>query len=201
MRTMKLKAIAAINANLANAVENLSKGETYLRTIDGALGIITKYWNKGYGVSVKSLSIGATRPKELSSYVHRIIKGDGLHPYLLTTDKEGNTVVGVWSSKTLEDKSVAAIKDAKGRDTYPYVLDEKGKPVKVDAIKPINMNNVTPRTIFELIIQNEALKAGAVPFTEESYHACADRGAIMPAPQGLGKATPKSKGKKTAKAA
>lgn len=186
MRTMELKSIKTMGENFANAIDSLAKGEKYEKTIDGALGIVTKYWNKGYCDAVKHLSIGVTRPKELSRYVHAMAKGEGIHASLLTLDKDGNTCIGLWMSKTLEDKTATPIIDAKGRETYPWIIGADGKPVKVDAIKPLNMNNVTTKVLFDLIIQNEALKAGAVPFTEDSYLNHTDAGVAIP----TGKATP-----------
>ena len=164
MATMNGAALAAMNVNFANAVESIAKGETYSKTFEGATGIITKYWNKGYGDAAKALNLGLDKPKALKAYVAKLLKGDGLHERMFTADKEGNPVVGVWSQKNLENKTVEAVIDARGKETYPLVTDENGKTVKVDVCKPIS--GLTPKTIFTLILQNEAMKAGAVPFTE-----------------------------------
>lgn len=164
MATMTNKNIATINEKYATAIESLAKGEAYAKTFEGATGIVTKYWNKGYGDAAKALGLGLDKPKALKAYVKTLLSGEGLHERMYTEDKDGNPVIGVWGTKNLENKTVDAIIDARGKETYPLVKDENGKTVKVDVIKPIS--GLTPKTIFTLILQNEAMKAGAVPFTE-----------------------------------
>lgn len=203
MATMTNKNIATMNENFATIVENLSKGETYQKTFEGATGIITKYWNKGFGEAAKAL--GFDKPKALKAYAKTLLTGEGLHELMFTEDKEGAPVIGVWGTKNLEDTTVEAIVDAKGRDTYPTVKDDKGHAVKVDVIRPIG--SLTPKTIFTLILQNEAFKAGACPFTQEmglAMYVGTKAAEPMPEPKPIptGKAKPQpKKGAKGAKAA
>ena len=209
MGNMTFNSIAKINENFANFVENLSKGETYAHTFEGVTGVITKYWNKGYGEAAKALNLGLDKPKLFKAYLKNLLKGEGLHESMYTHDNEGAPIIGVWGQKNLEDKTQEPIIDAKGKETFPYVKDEEGKNVKVDVIRPLA--SLTTKAVFTLILQNEALKAGVIPFTEgegmEKY-------VINPAPvevtteeepkvaKGLGKHTPKNTKKdKGAKAA
>ena len=199
MATMNGAAIAAMNENFANVVESIAKGESYAKTVDGALGIITKYWNKGYGDAAKALGLGIDKPKALRAYIMTLLKGEGLHEKMYTANKKGESVVGVWSQKCLQNTTVPAVIDARGNETYPLVKDETGKNVHVDVCKPIT--SFTPKTIFTLILQNEAMKAGAVPFTEndglQQYVMFATAPAVesVPAPKN------QPKNKKAAKAA
>lgn len=200
MATMTVKNIATMGETYANAIDNLAKGETYAKTFEGATGIITKYWNKGYGDAAKAL--GFDRPKALKTYVKEFLKGKDVHPSMYAQDKDGNLTLGVWGTKNLEDTTVEPIVDARGKNTYPLVLDEKGKSVKVDVIRPIS--GLTPKTIFTLILQNEAMKAGALPFTQEMglamyVTAKAETEPIptaAPIPTGKAKPEPKAKGGK-----
>lgn len=179
----------------ANVVENLTKGETYAKTFEGATGIITKYWNKGYGDAAKAL--GFDRPKALKTYVKEFLKGIDVHPSMYTQDKDGNFTLGVWGTRNLENTTVTPIVDAKGKDTYPTVTDDKGHAVKVDVIRPIGA--LTPKVIFTLILQNEAMKAGAQPFTQEMglamYVTAKAESAPVAAPIPTGKAKPEPKAK------
>lgn len=117
------------------------------------------------------------KPGELAKYFKALIGGDGLNALMsmeVETKKNGKVSVPcLYTAKSLEDKSVEPIKDAKGRDTYPYIMttNEKGDkvPVKVDCAKPIS--KYTPEIIFDFILQNIACNEGEVPFTEESYKA------------------------------
>lgn len=203
MATMTNKNIATMNANFANVVENLAKGETYEKTFEGATGIITKYWNKGFGEAAKAL--GFEKPKALKTYVKNLLNGEGVHEGMFTFDKDGAPVLGVWGTKNLENTTVAPIVDAKGKDTYPTVTDDKGHAVKVDVIRPIGA--LTTKAIFTLILQNEAMKAGAQPFTQEMglamYVTAKVESAPVAAPIPSGKAKPQAKKntKKGAKAA
>lgn len=165
---MTINALVSNNSALTTIVEALAKGTSYQHTLDGALGIITKYWNKGYGDCAKGL--GFNTPSELGKFMRLCKRSaeagtacDGMDSRMIFVsepDDNGNvkTALGTWGTKRLDDESVT-ITDKKGKECHPYLMVGE-TCVEIDNCKA--MTNVTPSTIFTFIIQNQELLAGNV---------------------------------------
>lgn len=183
---MNEKSMSAVSTSVKGAIEKLKGVSSYMGTIEGAMDIITKFWDKNkttkvsYREVVAELGLNYNKPSEMRKAVLAMVtKMEGLHPgmtTLVTRKVEGVDVttleVGVWSSKNLVNENVEPTYDAKGKAIYPYVTmaNDKGedKPVKVDVCK--NVSKWTPGLVCKMLIQNEALKTGKLnPFTSEMF--------------------------------
>lgn len=189
--------IIATSANVAkcmgittqfNNVMGAQGADTHVKSLEGAIEIIWKYWNSvvksdgtikrhGYCELAEALGLGKLKFMEFKSLVCKLAdKKEGLSSSLILTirkeGKKGTSVtekVALWRPCTLFDKSKPAIVDANGKSTYPYVLDKDGKPMKASALKAIG--TWTPATVFDLIMQNKSLTEGTfVPYTESQFY-------------------------------
>lgn len=193
---MSEKNIKSVSENVAKAMGSLKETSAYMGTVQGALAVITKFWNKnnttkvGFNEIVNALGLPYAKPSELSKAVLAMYnKFEGVNPLLVATETKnvkGEEVeiqyLGVWSSKSLVNERAEAVYDAKGKATYPYVVAKGDKdetqPVKVDSIKAIK--KWTPELVFKVLIQNEALKGGTlVPFTADEFWAKVDEGTYV----------------------
>lgn len=196
--------------NMKEAIKGLKEGEKYTNSVEGALGIITKYWNKGYNTFFQNVGKDLAKPKDVSKYVRGLVRGENRHALMETTVTKGKksvSVIGVWGEKILTDKSVT-VQDANGKDTHPYIKGADGKPIKVEYIKAVT--RWTPNVVCQIVLQNVVLEMGKVPFTEKDYFADrieepkqenAKKSKDKKAPQSKGKNAPKTKQNEEKKAA
>lgn len=182
--------------NMSAAIKGLKEGEKYTNSVEGALGIITKYWNKGYNTFFQNVGKDLTKPSDVRKYIKGLCRGENRHALMETTVTKGKksvSVIGVWGEKILTDKSVT-VKDANGKDTHPYIKGADGKPIKVEYIKAVT--RWTPNVVCQIVLQNVVLEMGKLPFTEEEYlaeeAARAKKSAKKNAPKSKGNA-PKAK--------
>lgn len=169
--SMNYSAIKAMSDNMKEAIKGLKEGEKYMNSVEGALGIITKYWNKGYNTFFQNVGLDLAKPKDVAKYVKGLCRGENRHALMETTVTKGKkqvVVIGVWGEKILTDKSVT-VQDANGKDTHPYIKGADGKPIKVEYIKAVT--RWTPNVVCQIVLQNVVLEMGKVPFTEKDYFA------------------------------
>lgn len=187
-----------MNDNMKAAVKGLKEGEKYTNSVEGALGIITKYWNKGYNTFFQNVGLDLAKPKDVAKYVKGLCKGENRHALMETTITRGKkevVVIGVWGEKILTDKSVT-VQDANGKDTHPYIKGADGKPIKVEYIKAVS--RWTPSTVCQIVLQNVVCEMGKVPFTEEDYFAEEAARAAAKAAKDVKRPTSKKNTKKNA---
>lgn len=169
--SMNYSAIKAMSDNMKEAIKGLKEGEKYTNSVEGALGIITKYWNKGYNTFFQNVGLDLAKPKDVAKYVKGLCRGENRHALMETTVTKGKkqvVVLGVWGEKILTDKSVT-VQDANGKDTHPYIKGADGKAIKVEYIKAVT--RWTPNVVCQIVLQNVVLEMGKVPFTEKDYFA------------------------------
>lgn len=196
--TMNFSAIKAMNDNMKAAVKGLKEGEKYTNSVEGALGIITKYWNKGYNTFFQNVGLDLAKPKDVAKYVKGLCKGENRHALMETTITKGKkevVVIGVWGEKILTDKSVT-VQDANGKDTHPYIKGADGKPIKVEYVKAVT--RWTPSIVCQIVLQNVVCEMGKVPFTEEDYFAEEAARAAAKAAKDVKRPTSKKNTKKNA---
>lgn len=113
------------------------------------LGHITKYWNSGYSVIIEHLDFN--KPSILRKHFLAIQKGLNACPLLFIED-EGVLTLTMLKVANAVDTKAEPIKTRAGGLTQPYLLDSKGKIVKVVEKKPIKSWSVP--ILFEVILQN-----------------------------------------------
>lgn len=113
------------------------------------LGHITKYWNSGYSVTIEHLDFN--KPSILRKHFLAILRGLNACP-LLFIEKEGVLTLTMLKVANAVDTKAEPIKTRAGKLTQPYLLDSKGKIVKVVEKSPIKAWSVP--VLFEVILQN-----------------------------------------------
>lgn len=138
-----------------NVRKGVKSADKKCKDVMGAMGIITKFWNNGYGDAAKVL--GFSKPSELRTYIVKTIKNlDGLHENLHAVNDKKEVIYAVWAERyALDMDDEKCVIDAKGNKTYPYILDKDGNKVKESYFKLIK--SWTPSLVFEILAQNSIL--------------------------------------------
>lgn len=127
----------------------VKKANTATTTAQGCCAIITRFWNGNYDAVFKEM--GYNTPSDLRKYLltHKFC------PELYTI-KGKKERIAIFREKKKEDRRPESLTiDAKGRNTYPYLLDKKGNVLTEWVATPIT--RWTPSVIVELLLQEKEL--------------------------------------------
>ena len=127
----------------------VKKANTATTTAQGCCAIITRFWNGNYDAVFKEM--GYDSPSDLRKYLltHKFC------PELYTI-KGKKERIAIFREKKKEDRRPESLTiDAKGRNTYPYLLDKKGNVLTEWVATPIT--RWTPSVIVELLLQEAEL--------------------------------------------
>lgn len=167
---MNTHVITNESEKFAKVMKSAREADKALTTMDGALSVITKYWNNGYNDAAREL--GYDKPSAFAKAFRAGAKGK-FHPSMFDTSKKGVNAVGVWRNVKVYDTDPAkAVVDANGRTTHPYARDLKGDIITRDVWREVT--RWTPATIFEVMVQSEfasMLDAMAEVATEQNIPA------------------------------
>ena len=143
--------IAKSSEKYANALKAAREANKYLTTLDGAMGVFTKFWNTGFDKAAKEF--GYSKPSEFTKAFREGEKGK-FNACMFGTNAKGVRVLGIWKSVKVQDMAEdKAVIDANGRVTHPYMYDENGKPVTTDVWKEVK--RWTPALLFEVMAQSQ----------------------------------------------
>lgn len=135
-------------ANMMKAARDAGKAVT---TIEGALAVLTKFWNKGFDKAAKELGYG--KPSDFGKAFREGANG-AFNSVMFGTNAKGVLCLGVWKSVKVQDMAEEkAVLDANGRVTHPYKYDAAGNVVMADVWKEVK--RWTPALLFEVMAQSQ----------------------------------------------
>lgn len=148
---MNTQIIIKNSEKYARAIKAARGADKALTTLEGAFGLISKYWNNGYDKAAREF--GFAKPTDLRR-AFMAGKDGTFAPVMFGTGAKGVRVLGVWKSvKQYDMAEEKAVVDAQGRTTHPYLYGADGKPVTADVWK--ECKRWTPSLIFEVLAQAE----------------------------------------------
>lgn len=135
----------------AKVMKSAREADRALTTMDGALSVVTKFWNNGYCDAAREL--GYAKPSDFAKAFRAGANGK-FHPSMFDENKKGVEVLGVWRNVKLYDTDPKkAVIDANGRTTHPYMRNDLGEIVTRDMWREVT--RWTPATLFEVMVQSE----------------------------------------------
>ena len=151
-KVMNTYVITNESEKFAKVMKSAREADRALTSMDGALSIVTKYWNNnGYNDAAREL--GYATPSAFAKAFRAGANGK-FHASMFDVNKKGVSVVGVWRNvKVYDTDPKKAVVDANGRTTHPYMRNDLGEIVTRDVWREVT--RWTPATLFEIMVQSE----------------------------------------------